>query len=325
MYSSGKCPGSFTGAEKGGVLRGAEVCVAPSSPGESFTYLFFPLNNRKIKTKSKNDSRNLLLEAQQIWRAIPSEFHYDTSFWSRFKLSACLVSLTVYLEYIYSVFQIQRLLRQENPHHVAGLLKVSMQMLSAVVDLTKQKGCKHDIQERYSHVFVFYGLPSAGVLAYELRDHTLAGRPLPPSVSRSSIVRNLTIFASWFENPLKPMTRECELCYATTKVISRILDETLNYDSATTTDADLANSDCRERIQQVGVLYTNDSPLSGHIFPQRNTLGPMSSMLNDPISNANFYDEPSSNLTSEEFLTWLQGLDLDTMCSTFDYGLNTEI
>lgn len=208
-----------------------------------------------------------------------------------------------------------------------------MQMLSATVDLTKQKGCKQDIQERYSHVFVFYGLPSAGVLAYELRDHTLTGRPLSSSVSRSSIIRNLTVFTSWFENPSKPMTRECELCYVTAKVISRILDETLNYDSATTADAYLANFDYREVSRQIADFYTNGSDSCGQISTGSNVLRETNSMLIDPISNAGFFDEPSSRLTSEEFLTWLQGLDLDTTCSTFEdttcssfeYGFNTEI
>lgn len=49
-----------------------------------------------------------------------------------------LAKTIVYQEYLLSVFQIQRIRRQENPEATKDLIDTSVQMLSVIVGMTKQ-------------------------------------------------------------------------------------------------------------------------------------------------------------------------------------------
>lgn len=239
-------------------------------------------------------------DAQQLWDTIPSDFRYDATCWDRLTPSACLVTHAIYLEYVYSVFQIQRILRRENARVVTDLIDVSMQMLSAVIDLTRQKGHREEIQERFSHVFLFYGLPSAGVLAYELRDYTLAGQPLPTSTPRSKIIRSLGSLVSWFEDTAVPSSQECGVCVVTTKVISLLLDETLNHNPEV---------DHRPDSSQ------GPHPISRGYDQAPDERGQLNSFSISGI------DELAGCETSEEFLSWLDSLDWGSPFPSLEFGL----
>lgn len=189
-----------------------------------------------------------------------------------------------------------------------------MKMLSAVLDLTKQNGRREEIQERYSHLFLFYGIPSAGVLAYELRDCTLAGRALPTSIPRSKIVRNLNSIVSWFEKTATPSSRECGICAEVTKVISRLLDDTLNYTSHG--EGPISNSNgCYQYLNGV-------EDFAAHVPPGQGQTPNESSV---PLVSSNGLDgvQLTSHETSEEFLAWLDNVDWGATSPGLEFGMNT--
>lgn len=255
----------------------------------------------------------LLHDAQHIWDTIPSGFCYDASCWDRLTPSACLVSHAIYLGCLYSVFQIQRILRRENPRVVADLVGVCMQMLSAVIDLAKQKGHSEEIQERFTHVFLYYGPPSAGALVHELRDCAQAGWALPTPIPRSQIIRSLSSFVSWFEDTAAPSSQECGACVVTTRVISHLLDDALNHEAKPFHHPESIDMQNSGEIHQDGA-----HGLNMHVSSQGQ---------DEPTGQINSF--PNSGLdeqllgykTSEEFLSWLDSLDWGTPFPTSEFGL----
>lgn len=197
---------------------------------------------------------------------------------------------------------------------MTDLCSVSMQMLSAVLDLTKLNGSREEIQERYSHIFLYFGLPSAGVLAYELRDSMFSNRPMTTSIPRSRIIRNLNLLVSWFETTALRSSRECGVCAEVTKVLSRLLDDTLNHESYQ--GGSINNN--RGQPYQNGV-----DDVSAHVPPGQ---GQMRSEPFIPVihSNSLLHGPLTGHESSEEFLAWLDSVDWGAT-SGLESGLDTTI
>lgn len=164
---------------------------------------------------------------------MPPHLRYDLydedSAWSAVGQPIALRMISAYLEYLHTDFQMQRLLRRQTQMAVPALLENSMKLLSTVLVFNKQRDQEYDIRRHFPTLVLFYCLPSAGVLALELRRCTLENVPLPSTVSRADIIRNLSVLISCLEWAILPGDGNHKLCSELNKMLALVLDEVLNY------------------------------------------------------------------------------------------------
>ena len=137
-----------------------------------------------------------------------------------------------YLDHLHAGFQMQRLLRRHTQTALPALLQVAMNLLSTVLIFNKNRNHEYNVQRHFATLVLFYCLPSAGVLALELRRCTLEHVPLPSTVSRADIIRNLSVLISCVEWAIVPDDGNHRLCSELNKMIALVLDEVLNYQPA---------------------------------------------------------------------------------------------
>ena len=135
--------------------------------------------------------------------------------------------------------------------------------------------------------FLIYGIPAAGVLVTELHHHTFSRQLLPSAKPRSEIIRILCVFVSWFQNSEMLPTVTTGACVELSGVIGRLLDDTLNHQFISPNPVD--NQGTTEPVTEGA----------------KN--GPHESALGIPS------EAYGSGVASEEFLSWLDELDLDIM------------
>ena len=144
--------------------------------------------------------------------------------------------LSVFLDYLNSEFHIQRLLSAYSDAATHELLNISNQMLVTVMILVKQHNLKRELQRDYAWVILFYGVSSAGVLAAELNRSARTGHALPPTVSRSEVIRSLSVMISYLEWVTRPGEGNHAACSEASKMLARILDEALDPSPIPTND-----------------------------------------------------------------------------------------
>jgi hypothetical protein len=129
-----------------------------------------------------------------------------------------------------------------------------------------------------------YGLPSAGVLATELRHCILTNTALEPSISRSQLIRNLSLLTTSLGWVDKPDHRYYNLCRDAYEKLETILDEALNYVPKPTQDINGLNQ---------------SSDLQQHQYDATSTM------------------EVTFPTDSENFLAWLDSVDWNSSIPTF--------
>ena len=70
---------------------------------------------------------------------------------------------------------------------------------------------------------MFYGAPASGTLCVEL----LKRRSSAPTLPRSEIIQNLSLFAAYL-GWVRPSAPNADLCHAIKGIIGRVLDQVLN-------------------------------------------------------------------------------------------------
>jgi hypothetical protein len=143
--------------------------------------------------------------------------------------SIALRLLAVYLEYLHTHAQIQRLLHRLAQNSLPALLEVSLKLLSTALCLTKLSNSTYEVRRHFPGVILWYCFPAAGVLALELRRCTIEGTSLPDTVSRADVIRNLSVLISSMEWSVLPGDGNLKLCSEMNKMLAMVLDEVLNY------------------------------------------------------------------------------------------------
>ncbi|KAF5856992.1 hypothetical protein ETB97_006448 [Aspergillus alliaceus] len=237
-------------------------------------------------------------ECKRLWDRVPSEFHYNKHCWGVLSPHLSVISLVIHLEYLHTVFQVERIRCSESPDAITDLLDSAMQIVSAVTDFAKHRDQESSIRGQYTWIFLFYALPAAGVVATELHRSTVSGVQLPCSTPRSRIIRDLSLLASWFESATLPASDTHQACVEVTKVMIRLLNSTLDYPSG-------------------GQIGDGSQPGIG-ICPAPNSserAGDSSNAIGESL-DAYEQRETAQNMdaleTSEDFLKWLDELGLDT-------------
>ena len=77
-----------------------------------------------------------------------------------------------------------------------------------------------------------YGLPAVAVISQAISKD--GGRSLPGDMSRSKLIRDLSVFVANLENICTPQEANYAVCIQASQIITRTLDEVLDLDSNTT-------------------------------------------------------------------------------------------
>ncbi|KAL3487230.1 hypothetical protein BJX62DRAFT_10066 [Aspergillus germanicus] len=239
--------------------------------------------------------RDLYNTYQAAWDDIPYQYRYQTSSWKTWSPQLCVTLLVIHLQYLYSGFQIERMLLQDGQVFIACLLETSMKLLSGVLDFIQQQHSRPKYYEGYAWLFSYYGLPGAGILATELHHSTVSGNPLPTTTPRSQIIRDLSVLLAYFERQQLPIRPDFQVCVQISKVIGAMLDDTLNHKpqpqhrTRPNRPVGQASSGILDSFQANGQIYGSY----------------------DNVTSALPLHEP---MTSQDFLTWFDELIWDDPC-----------
>ncbi|KAF2740366.1 hypothetical protein EJ04DRAFT_531021 [Polyplosphaeria fusca] len=177
--------------------------------------------------------QGILAECHAYWESVPAhlryELHDEDAVWTDMDPGIALRMIITYLEYLHLDFSMQRLLRRQTQLAVPALLEISNKVLSTVLVFNKQRNQVYNIQRHFPTIILFHCLPSAGVLALELRRCTLENVPLPGAVSRADSIRNLSVLISCMDWVILPGDGNHKLCSELNKMLALVLDEVLNY------------------------------------------------------------------------------------------------
>ncbi|RAL12828.1 putative transcription factor [Aspergillus homomorphus CBS 101889] len=247
-----------------------------------------------LGNKSASDYGERVLKTyhlcQEVSNKIPSRFHYDPLCWNSCDLMESLARILIQFDYQFSVLHLQRIRCKENSDATGDLMDTSLQVLNMVMDLTRNYQ-SHRVQRQFACIYLAYGIPAAGILVTELHSHTLANRPFPASTPRSEIIRSLSVLIAWVQSTEMPPSATAVAARELTKVISRLLDDALNH----------------QHGASVAVAEQAENPAAGPLVRDADEFLPQ--------GLGEGFHLPSEalgvGLASEEFLSWLDELDLD--------------
>ncbi|GFF59720.1 hypothetical protein IFM51744_10025 [Aspergillus udagawae] len=237
-------------------------------------------------------------ECKRLWDTVPSEFHYSKHFWKALSPHLAIVSLVIHLEYLHTVFQVERIRCNECADAMTDLLDSAMEIVSVVMEFAKHHDQQGSMREQYTWIFLFYALPAAGAVATELHRCTVSSVPLPCSMSRSRIIRDLSLLVSWFEGANPSTCHTHQVCVEVTMVIIRLLNDTLDYPTG-------------------GEMVDGPQPGTGNrpAPASDDRVWRSSHSIGVPL-NAYEQSGTTPNVdaleTSEDFLNWLEEFGLDT-------------
>ncbi|KAK3324469.1 hypothetical protein B0T19DRAFT_464561 [Cercophora scortea] len=191
-----------------------------------------------------NIIREISRGVHEAWNRFPRYIRYDHSCWDSSNPSPniCFMLLVVYVEYLDIVFLVERLLyirvhASNSQGDDSALLTAGALVLSTTVTSSRHLSRSSGAYIDYVWVLMFYGLPSATVLALALkRSSSLGGRALHP-LSWPSMYRQLSALAADLEGIVE--TSDCS--HSPMKRGSKFpvdtLDEALNARMTTNTAA----------------------------------------------------------------------------------------
>jgi hypothetical protein len=173
---------------------------------------------------------------RSTWAALPPHMRFDQT--SRHDLLAHntkLMLVIAHLTHWYNEFMIQKLLDYQPLTLNAGLLRVSIDLLSKVLTLGSMRDRSYDAHRDLLSCILLYGIPSASVLATALREQHATGQSFPAGISRAEIVRMLSVLISHLDAAVhleNSGARQGEanycLCRKASKIFTRVIDTVLD-------------------------------------------------------------------------------------------------
>lgn len=136
--------------------------------------------------------------------------------------------VVVYLTYLYNEFLIQKLLDRQPLTSNTALLRVSMDLLSTALTLGTIRDRTYDIHRDFLYTILLYGIPPGSVLATALQQQHATGQHFPPSISRSEIIRTLSVLISHLDTAARPGDGNYNLCRKATRAFTRVIDAVLD-------------------------------------------------------------------------------------------------
>ncbi|KAH8725839.1 hypothetical protein GQ44DRAFT_680619 [Phaeosphaeriaceae sp. PMI808] len=183
--------------------------------------------------------RQLLDISQRIrssWDSLPSHLRYWKSCWDDgIPSTVCLMLVIVHLTHWYNEFMIQKLLDAQPLTSNTPLLRVSIDLLSNVLTLGTIRDRSYDVHRDLLHCILLFGVPAASVLATALREQHTASAAFPPDISRSEIVRMLSVLISHLDaaahvenSGARQGEANYNLCRKASRIFTRVIDAVLD-------------------------------------------------------------------------------------------------
>lgn len=142
--------------------------------------------------------------------------------------------VVVYLTHFYNEFMIQKLLDHQPLTSNQALLRVSLDLLTTALTLGSIRDRTYDVMRDFLHTILLFGVPTASVLATALQEQHQTGAHFPPTISRSEIIRTLSVLISHLDNAahLDSGTRmgdgNFNLCRKAAKTFTKVIDAVLD-------------------------------------------------------------------------------------------------
>ncbi|GAB7321930.1 hypothetical protein MBLNU13_g03000t2 [Cladosporium sp. NU13] len=239
--------------------------------------------------------QDILNRSNETWSQIPTHLQYKHGYWNDgTPPGICLMLLLVHLEYLQNEFQLQRLLCRQQRCASDALINISMRMLTAAMVLPSIQVDSVHIHRDRTWILLYFALPSAGVLAIDLRVRVQQGDP-PRLISKSEVIRHTSVLVASLQWASEPSGGNYHLCAEAAKMLSRILDEILD------------NSG-----QSLAAGQRSEMGTSGDVSGDMS--GSISGDTSLPIAIDVDYSMPAEHdLDSETFLNWFDNLEWETM------------
>jgi hypothetical protein len=165
-----------------------------------------------------------------MWDSIPTQMKYDNDCWQSDKSAKeCYMLLVIYLEHLYSIFLLHRILAKYSTDS-SDLYDSAWQLLSATLTLCRERDRLIKIQYQLSWTIVYNGLPSAGLLALELlrKQQQTTSYQSCLLIPRAELIRSLSVFIDALDWVARPGHGNHALCIAARGVLTQILDAVLD-------------------------------------------------------------------------------------------------
>ncbi|KAL4884575.1 hypothetical protein BJY04DRAFT_168101 [Aspergillus karnatakaensis] len=171
----------------------------------------------------------VLLSAHSTWTTCPATLRFDSTPTSATESRSFSWSKRhIYLDYLYTLFLVQRMVvKRTNTGH-EDLFRTSRSALAIILELSGERHPGEDMSRHHSWVVLYYGLPAASVLAFELLRQTNEPGPHPSLPPRAELIRNLSVFVSCLSWVASPGQGNYRTCKAVEKKLSDILDQILD-------------------------------------------------------------------------------------------------
>ncbi|GKZ27568.1 hypothetical protein AbraIFM66951_005443 [Aspergillus brasiliensis] len=192
---------------------------------------------QEVTPETAEQLRDISDRCHRAWETIPSHMRYSPNCWKkRLPISVCLMLSLVYLSYLYNDLLIFRLLERYDSTARGSLVHVSATILSTVLALGAQKAQPVDIQRDFLATVLLYGFPSASELARALHEQARTGQPTLYRGSRSTFIRDLSVFVSHLETMALFSTEHSTILVRASQHYLKILDEVLDPSSGLAAD-----------------------------------------------------------------------------------------
>jgi hypothetical protein len=150
-------------------------------------------------------------------------------------MTVCLMLIIVHLTHWYNEFMIQKLLSTPPLTSSTPLLLVSIDLLSNVLTLGTIRDRSYDVHRDLLHCILLFGVPAASVLATALREQHTTSQPFPTEISRSEIVRMLSVLISHLDaaahvenSGARQGEANYNLCRKASKIFTKVIDAVLD-------------------------------------------------------------------------------------------------
>ncbi|KAF5863236.1 hypothetical protein ETB97_010464 [Aspergillus alliaceus] len=175
-------------------------------------------------------SNKIIEKARATLETAPSFIRYDVQGQDEDAESyaSSFPSLHIYLDYLYTIFLLQRALVKRTNTGQEALIDTSRQALSIVIRIGSECEQSMDLNRHFSWIILYYGVPSASVLTLELLHQTQGIRPHSIALPRAEIIRNLSVFLSCLSWVPRPTYGNYQTCKEAEKKLSHILDQIID-------------------------------------------------------------------------------------------------
>ncbi|KAF2031126.1 hypothetical protein EK21DRAFT_99886 [Setomelanomma holmii] len=191
-------------------------------------------------TKLDGNARIQLLDISQrirsSWDSLPRHLRYWKTCWDEgIPSTVCLMLVIIHLTHWYSEFMIQKLLDTGSLTSNFPLLRVSSDLLSNVLTLGTIRDRSYDVHRDLLHCILLFGVPAASVLATALREQHATGAQFPQEISRSEIVRMLSVLISHLDaaahvenSGARQGEANYNLCRKASRIFTKVIDAVLD-------------------------------------------------------------------------------------------------